>query len=620
MSEHRNPHTEMRALLARLCDGELDESGYHRIEELVHADIGARQLYIETLLLHSELQWTYSRSAGSPVAHLSTIGEEMELVTRLGENEATRRTSAATLSNSRRWRLRASVAAAAGIILAATWFLSGVGDSNRGSGSRPQVAVATLAAQESCVWSGEKASLVDGESLYRGQRLELERGLARLSFSGGATVLVESPAAVQMLSEKSLRLEHGSVAVRANGPVKDFVVVSPDATIVDLGTSFAVHYDETNATEVEVFEGLVEVFPESTPAKGHVLEMGTNASVGPTSDAVKLVATPPEESPFTSLLRHLWADLRAPEESSDRQQASLNDCVEAEFSDALDEKPVDAFYNTRPGRGWLTPWVATGNPTGEIVSDDRAFGLNNPYLNLRFQRSYERTIAREYGRWGKVDPSQPHVISWRWRLEGDANGYADTFYDRVAFYGNPFFRRNSWPTNSWLIGIAGADEDAARASESEMQTSNRFLRDTRGLQVGQMGFSGDPRRVFPRHWFFFNSNDNTAAGAMFDRRNMVDTGMELKFDVVYTFAVAVYPEQKRYDAAICDDKQSFVHTGMWYRNRDSEPANVFHAMVMTNEPARDLGFSLDSLHVQPLEGTDLRQHLMKTTGGKSLAD
>lgn len=620
MIERRNPYVELRALLAQLCDGTLGDSGYRRIEELAHADSNARQMYIEMLLLHSELQWTYSQVSERPVMHLPACEEFSELTSDTGDRVSSWCQVATVSSISRRGSLLASIAVAVGLLLAATSFLNTDGVAERGNDATRPLAVASLAAQENCVWVGAENSLVDGTRLHRGQRLELARGLARLLFRGGATVLVESPAAVQILSDKSLRLEHGSVAVRANGPVKDFVVVSPDASIVDLGTSFAVHYDETSATEVEVFEGSVEVFPDSSPAHGHVLKMGANANVGPTSDAVELVATPSEESPFTSLLRHLWADLRAPQASTDRDQALRGDSVEAEFSDALDGKQVDAFYNTSPGRGWLTPWVAAGNPAGKIVKNDAAFGLGSPHLHVRFQQSYERTIAREYGSWGKLDPRQPHVISWRWRLEGDADGYADTFYDRVAFYGNSFFRRNSWPTNSWLIGVAGADEEAILPSESALQSSNRFLRDTRGLRIGQLGFSGAPRRVYPRNWFFFSSNDDTAAGAVFDRGNMVDTGMKMRFDVVYTFAVAVYPKERRYDAAISDGEKSFVHTGMWFRNRGSEQANVFHAMVMTNDPAREIGFSFDSLHVQPLDGADLRQHLMKSTGGKSLAD
>jgi hypothetical protein len=393
------------------------------------------------------------------------------------------------------------------------------------------------------------------------------------------------------------------VAVRASGTAKDFVVISPDASVLDLGTSFAVHCDENSATEVEVFEGAVEVLPESDPTNKRMVEMGTNVSVARRSEDVALFASPPDNNRFAQLLERLWHDIRvpAPADEGGDQDASV---VEAEFSEAPGTDAADTFYEARPGRGWLTPWVAGGNPTGQIRREDSDFGLDNPFLQLRFGESFERAVAREYGPRPAFDPREPHIITWRWRLEGNPDEFGSDYNDRIAFYGNPFFRRNSWPTNSWLIGVASADEPPGRR-----KNSNEWLERERGLKPEANEFLSAPRRVFPKRWYLFSSQHEGPEGSVFDRRNMVDTGMKLKYGVVYHFAVAIYPQAGKYDAAIRDDEQTVVHTGLHFRDRKAIDSNVFHATVSVDNSKDKLEFSLDSIRVQPLRNLDLKQQL-----------
>ena len=174
----------------------------------------------------------------------------------------------------------------------------------------------------------------------------------------------------------------------------------------------------------------------------------------------------------------------------------------------------------------------------------------------------------------------------------------------MGFYGNPFFRRNSWPTNSWLIGVASVDEPSGRR-----RSSNEWLQRERGFRPEEIEFASTPRRVFPKRWYFFNSREDGAAGSVFDKRNMVDTGMQLKFGVIYHFAVAIYPQERRYDAAIRDDEQTVVRTGLHFRDREAADANVFHATVSADHPTDELGFTLDSVRVQPLKDLDIKQQL-----------
>jgi hypothetical protein len=121
--------------------------------------------------------------------------------------------------------------------------------------------------------------------------------------------------------------------------------------------------------------------------------------------------------------------------------------------------------------------------------------------------------------------------------------------------------------------------------------------------------TGNRRKVFADHWYFFNG-DGTEEGKIFHRRNMVDTGMKLKPGVVYQFAVAVYPQEHRYDAAIRDEEKTFVRKGLGFRSGATTiPANVVHFCTSTNDPDDDTSFSLDSVRVEPLTESGLEERI-----------
>ena len=632
MNERDESLRELRGLLARLCNGELDADGYRRIETLVLGNAEARQLYLEYLLLEGELHW----AGGTPSMPAPIVlqpgmeaaaagvsdGSLSAMATNRNAERPTENVQQIRGSMARLRRMPLFVAALAATLLIAAAFvfrpandghdvakqpIAPVGPAAPAVPSvpvdEPRVAIAELRSNEGCVWKGLETEFVGGTQFYSGQKLELTEGVARFTFAKGATVLVESPAKFELVSAISLRLVHGNVAVRANGPIKDFIVLSRDASIVDLGTSFAVHCDENSATEVEVLEGAVKVVPENDPNKGRILEMGESVQVDAAGKTVSPLATLPDDYRFSNLIEQLWSDIRveAPERA-----VSLNDnTVEANFTDGGKPGTVDTFYGAKRGEGWLTPWVATGNPKGQILREDASFGLGDPFLRVRFNRSYERAIAREYGPRLEFDPNQPHVISWRWRLDGKAKQFGSDFQDRATFYGNPFFRRNSWPTNSWVISVVGGNEDDRELSQS----STKYLKLKYGTTEDEDEAIAGPRLVHAKRWYFFDNKSEGVSGAVFDKRNMVDTGMKIKIGVLYHFAVAVYPQEARYDAAIRDDEQTVVRTGLAFRSRENVPANVIHFTTHTTDSNDKRSFSLDSVRIHPLVDGGLQQQL-----------
>ncbi len=92
--------------------------------------------------------------------------------------------------------------------------------------------------------------------LRPGDIIGIDKGLAKIEFSDGAFVLLHSPGVLQINSGSSAQLFHGRVAGRAeNG---NFVLTTPSATVVDIGTEFGIDVGLTG-TDVTVFEGEVHV-------------------------------------------------------------------------------------------------------------------------------------------------------------------------------------------------------------------------------------------------------------------------------------------------------------------------------------------------------------------------
>lgn len=424
--------------------------------------------------------------------------------------------------------------------------------------------VAELRSDYGCRWGNSVRPIAAGSQLCGGELIEVLRGSAKLLFRSGAVVVVEGPAVFELLSAKSMRLDRGTATIRAMGPTKDFVVVSPDAAIVDLGTSFGVHCEENQATEICVFEGAVEVRSEVDSSEGRALGLGASARIRRGAAGSEIDFIPFDDDRYERLLELLWDDA----EVVDGGNGST---VVANFDDAPIPGTVDTFYGATRGRGWRSPWMAAGNPIGEIRHDNPLSGEGGPYLRVGFLRATGRVVAREFGARSGFDPGQPHVITWRWRFDGDPEHFGRHFRDRVLFYGRSSFHPNTAGRESWLIRLAAADE-----------------------------VDGPFRAGYPMHWCVFDGHDEPG-GSSFNRRNLIDTGMTFKAGVAYRFAIVVYPQAKKYDAAIGDDTDVFVRAGLSFRSRNVDQANVAHFGVRSDDETADLTFSLDSVRVQPLD-------------------
>lgn len=118
--------------------------------------------------------------------------------------------------------------------------------------------VATLTHTVNSRWSLPSPAARGGH-LWQGDKIELTEGLVAFTTSAGADVLIQAPSVAVVLGPNRLELLSGKVTVRAEDLPNGFIVDTPTAQVVDLGTEFGVQVDAKAATYVAVYEGEVSL-------------------------------------------------------------------------------------------------------------------------------------------------------------------------------------------------------------------------------------------------------------------------------------------------------------------------------------------------------------------------
>jgi len=139
----------------------------------------------------------------------------------------------------------------------------------------PRVAsssVAVLTDSIQATW-GESGALQAGQRLYDdGRRISLLSGCAKIVFDYGSEIIVEGPAEFAVLSEENMYLYCGRMLARIPPQAVGFVVDTPSAGVVDLGTEFGVQVESSGSSSVHLFNGKASLLAgEQGERKGSVL-------------------------------------------------------------------------------------------------------------------------------------------------------------------------------------------------------------------------------------------------------------------------------------------------------------------------------------------------------------
>ena len=265
------PDPILRDLVSELTDGTLDQFGRDQLRQLLADDIDARRWYAHWMQLHSllylDLQYpneSVITPALSPKSSLTPDQIELELE------------SSCRVPARRRRHMRVATVAVA--TLAASLLLAAFGpwsppqpDDPIADRYRPLPpekiaafqatdgnAVAVLSRTASARWA-DRTSRDVGSPVGAG-KLDLASGIVQLEFLSGASVIVEGPAKLLLLSNKLIVCQLGKLRVYVPSQAKGFMVDTPRHRSVDLGTEFAIEVDANEQTEIHVLDGIVEVF------------------------------------------------------------------------------------------------------------------------------------------------------------------------------------------------------------------------------------------------------------------------------------------------------------------------------------------------------------------------
>ena len=222
------------------------------LDALLNGDASPRHVTIlnDTLRCDAEARRTYIRA----MAFEAMLAREFAPLEEAAAGVAVRR---------RRWPAVAAIAAT--LVLAATlaWHFG------PGPGATPTAAAdllevdadithAVITSLDDAGGHFGKVALSQGLRLGEGM-LELDHGLAEITFDSGAEVTLEGPARFQLDSDNMASLAAGRASAHVPEPARGFVIHTPSSYIRDLGTAFAVEVHDDRETDLHVLEGEVEV-------------------------------------------------------------------------------------------------------------------------------------------------------------------------------------------------------------------------------------------------------------------------------------------------------------------------------------------------------------------------
>lgn len=122
----------------------------------------------------------------------------------------------------------------------------------------PPPIVASLYADAGAEWA-EGTPTPNKENQLASQSYRLDSGYVELDFEQGARVVIEGPAEFDLLSAHRMRLLSGRVTGLVNKGAEGFTVLTPHATLIDLGTEFGVDVGTERGTDLHVFDGKVSI-------------------------------------------------------------------------------------------------------------------------------------------------------------------------------------------------------------------------------------------------------------------------------------------------------------------------------------------------------------------------
>jgi len=234
-----------RPTFEQLChavlEGSASEAELEQFRERLHSSAADREAYYQQMQIHALLIWQNGRAA---------VPESLVL---------------APMDYSEKSNIipfpfrRALLAAAAAVTLLlgfSFWLVPDLSYRGLSLAVQKGVSVDILASSGAPYQVGQRVML---------QRLEMQTGSLRFRVSSGAVLDFEGPVSLEFLNPMRLRLERGSINTDVGNEAKGFVVETPTANVLDIGTRFGTSVCADGSTDIAVFDGEVHVYRAGLP-------------------------------------------------------------------------------------------------------------------------------------------------------------------------------------------------------------------------------------------------------------------------------------------------------------------------------------------------------------------
>lgn len=154
--------------------------------------------------------------------------------------------------------------------------------------------VATLESSENAAWESDLPTK-PGAKLTPGI-LDLKAGVATIRFESGAEVVLEAPAALELIDPMRGRLIAGAATIDVPESAHGFVIETHDGFAVDYGTKFAVKIDDTTKhSDFELIEGEIAVHHGTAGDEVRLTDEGKTATLADTSIVLGHIESEVEE-------------------------------------------------------------------------------------------------------------------------------------------------------------------------------------------------------------------------------------------------------------------------------------------------------------------------------------
>lgn len=256
LAPDQDPPPELAGLVEKFYGETLSESESRRLNDLLRHDAAARSFFLAYGGIHARLSWEYGPTlADRPQARFS----QAEDTTR--RPRSNRSSPGVAVLNLWSWLSRRRLAVIRlGWAMAVVACVLGVYLATRLRPSPP----APLAVVTRCLGAqttDSRGALRPGQRLGPG-RLSLDAGAVEVTIQSGVRILLEGPAALELLTPMHAYLQAGRAVVHVPKAASGFVLETRDANVLDIGTEFGVKVGPDRGTEVQVYQGSVFTTPK----------------------------------------------------------------------------------------------------------------------------------------------------------------------------------------------------------------------------------------------------------------------------------------------------------------------------------------------------------------------